>query len=390
MPERVLLVDDDENVLDSYRRRLGRVMHVETNTDPVRALELVKQSEPFAVIISDHMMPRMTGVEFLTECYAHSPDSIRMMLTGASDFESAIEAVNSGNIFRFLLKPCPSDVLGNALVDGVRQYRMVRARQRLVADAVTAAARVCGDLGTLRDPDRLARSHYLRFHVRSAADRFAPQIANAIESGWIISSAAATQVPDATLERIFSGEPVDDAERKPVEEQLELLCGEFDAVVGLEDLSDSIRYQFLGMDGSGLPAAGPGADALPIGARILGVFQAIDLAMRKTGSVDGALAQLEQQAARYDRRIIARVRTGLTEELGSVGTDPKWVYVDDLLVGDLLGGDIKDQEGNLVLGTGTRLTPMLLAHVRRAVASGSVSDGIAVLRPPEIVDIDVD
>jgi putative nucleotidyltransferase with HDIG domain len=76
-------------------------------------------------------MPGMDGVELLARVRERNPDTVRMLLTGHVDLESAIEAVNQGYIFRLLTKPCPADVLEKALTAGLEQYRLVRAGREL-------------------------------------------------------------------------------------------------------------------------------------------------------------------------------------------------------------------------------------------------------------------
>ncbi|MEZ6104810.1 MAG: response regulator [Pirellulaceae bacterium] len=75
------------------------------------ALEELRQHGPFAVVVSDMQMPGMTGVQLLHRIGELSPDTVRMMLTGNADQQTAVEAVNEGHIFRFLNKPCEPEVL---------------------------------------------------------------------------------------------------------------------------------------------------------------------------------------------------------------------------------------------------------------------------------------
>jgi putative nucleotidyltransferase with HDIG domain len=87
----------------------------------------------FAVVVSDFQMPGCDGVTFLAEVARVSPDSVRMILTGHAQFETSIRAVNEGNIFRFLSKPCPMDVLEKALMDGLRQYHLIQTEREYYA-----------------------------------------------------------------------------------------------------------------------------------------------------------------------------------------------------------------------------------------------------------------
>ena len=112
---RILCVDDEPNVLEGLARTLRGHYIVETATEGKVALEMLKTAEPFAVVMSDQRMPQMTGVQLLAHTRTVAPNSVRVLLTGQADMESAIDAVNEGNIFRFLTKPCSTDALLKAL-----------------------------------------------------------------------------------------------------------------------------------------------------------------------------------------------------------------------------------------------------------------------------------
>src|SRR5579872_5364165 len=102
----ILCVDDEPRVLDGLTRVLRRDFVVSTALSGADGLALLSQGGPFAVVMSDMRMPVMDGATFLQNVRQTSPDSTRVLLTGQTEIESAIAAINRGNIFRFLLKPC--------------------------------------------------------------------------------------------------------------------------------------------------------------------------------------------------------------------------------------------------------------------------------------------
>lgn len=126
MKPRILLVDDEPNIIHSYSRGLRKNWDLVTALNGEEALKAIGEQEPFSVIVSDFNMPRMNGIVFLAKAMALAPESVRMMLTGEGDFQIATKAVNEGNIFRFITKPCSLDNLERALQDGVRQYELLR------------------------------------------------------------------------------------------------------------------------------------------------------------------------------------------------------------------------------------------------------------------------
>ena len=126
MPEpqrpRILIVDDDELLLDALRRQLRSRFDVTTATGGKEAIRLVTSQDPYAVVVSDLRMPEMDGVTLLYLIRQAAPDTVRVLLTGNADMEAATSAVNVGNIFRFLTKPCPTWMLLRALEAAVEQY----------------------------------------------------------------------------------------------------------------------------------------------------------------------------------------------------------------------------------------------------------------------------
>ena len=117
MTEKILLVDDEPAVLMGYERLLRKEFQVSTVVGGSAGLVLLKHQGPFAVVVSDMRMPGMNGIEFLLQVQHTSPDTIRVMLTGDSDLQTAIDAVNQGKIFRFLSKPCDKETLVKTLKD---------------------------------------------------------------------------------------------------------------------------------------------------------------------------------------------------------------------------------------------------------------------------------
>jgi two-component system, probable response regulator PhcQ len=102
---RILIVDDEENVLNALRRSLRKEQYeLFFASEPAQALEILK-TQPVDLVLSDHLMPNMTGLELLKKVRDRYPSCMRLMLTGHADMQTAIDAVNHGEIYRFLTKP---------------------------------------------------------------------------------------------------------------------------------------------------------------------------------------------------------------------------------------------------------------------------------------------
>jgi len=123
MRDKVLFVDDEVHVLDGFQRLLRQEYAVSTALGGYQGIATVQANGPYAVVVSDMRMPGMNGAEFLAQVRQKAPDSVRILLTGHADLDSAINAINRGNIFQFLTKPCTKAVLVDALDRAVAQYR---------------------------------------------------------------------------------------------------------------------------------------------------------------------------------------------------------------------------------------------------------------------------
>ena len=131
-PRRVLIVDDEENVLNALRRSLRKEGYqLFLSSRPPEALELMR-SQPVDLVLSDHLMPEMTGLEFLKAVRNRHPDTVRLMLTGHADMQTAIDAINLGEIYRFLTKPWDDTELKVTLHLAFERLDLERENRRLL------------------------------------------------------------------------------------------------------------------------------------------------------------------------------------------------------------------------------------------------------------------
>ena len=159
MTTKILCVDDELNVLEALSRSLRKDFRISIAQSGELGISMIENEGPFAVVVSDMRMPEMDGIEFLGRVQSMSPETVRIMLTGNADQQTAIRAVNDGNIFRFLNKPCPSDVLTSALTAGLEQYRLVNAEKNLLEQTLNKSVEVLVDILAIVNPTAFGRSH---------------------------------------------------------------------------------------------------------------------------------------------------------------------------------------------------------------------------------------
>src|SRR5579864_4510396 len=165
MAEKILLVDDDSNILDGYRRSLSREFLMETAEGAEPALALAEKNGPYAVVVSDMRMPGMDGIQLLSRIKALSPDTIRVMLTGNADMDTAISAINEGSIFRFLKKPCSKEAMAKTLTAALVQYRLVSAEKQLLEQTLSGSLQVLTQVLSLVNPAAFGRAERARRYI---------------------------------------------------------------------------------------------------------------------------------------------------------------------------------------------------------------------------------
>src|SRR3954452_21370189 len=129
----LLVVDDEVDVLESLRHLFHRTYRVLTASSGDQALEQLRKNDVH-LILSDQRMPGMSGDVFLSQARRLQPDAIRMLFTGYADIQAVINAVNEGNIYRYILKPWDAVELEGVIRQATEQYELLAERKRLIAE----------------------------------------------------------------------------------------------------------------------------------------------------------------------------------------------------------------------------------------------------------------
>jgi DNA-binding NtrC family response regulator len=129
----ILLVDDEPEILFSLRGLLRRDFDLHTAVSGAEALEVLRK-HPVHVIMSDQRMPEMTGVELLRRARGECPAAIRIVFTGYADIKAVVDAINQGQIYRYLTKPWDPDELVAVLRQACEHHDLLAERRRLLQD----------------------------------------------------------------------------------------------------------------------------------------------------------------------------------------------------------------------------------------------------------------
>lgn len=134
MTSKVLLVDDDENILSAFERLFRKHFDMHLAGGGKEGLEALESKGPFAVVVSDFRMPGLNGIQFLGEVKKRAPETVRIMLTGHFSQHIAMDALDAGYIFCFRTKPCPVQDLYKSIKEGIEEHQRQREMLRKMRD----------------------------------------------------------------------------------------------------------------------------------------------------------------------------------------------------------------------------------------------------------------
>lgn len=366
MNHKILCVDDDANVLDALQRNLRKEFTIDIAQGGEPALALIEKQGPYAVIMADMRMPGMDGVQFLSRARGKAPDTVRIMLTGNADQQTAIEAVNQGHVYQFLAKPCSPEVVAMALRGGLKQYELVMAERELLEHTLNGSIKVLSEIMSVIEPQSFGRGQqlrdYMRAYVQSAADR-----------AWQLELAAAlapigyVAIPGATTGRMRAGQPLSDAETEMLARVPESGSKLLANIPRLEPVAQIVLYQNKHFDGSGFPSDPLAGDAIPIGARILKVLNdLIDLEAKGMTKMQ-ALQEMQQRVGWYDPRVLDAAFVRFDAYLPKASSAPhtaQAMSANELRQGQVFFSSVYTVDGDLIVKAGTRVTPMLQERLR--------------------------
>jgi Nif-specific regulatory protein len=128
----ILVVDDEQDNLDAFRFNFRKTFDIITASSGAEALQILAEKE-IAVVVTDQRMPRMTGVELLREVRTNQPDTVGIILTAFTDVDVLIEAINLGQIYRYITKPWDAKEVRGVLQYAIERFHLHRENKRLMA-----------------------------------------------------------------------------------------------------------------------------------------------------------------------------------------------------------------------------------------------------------------
>jgi CheY-like chemotaxis protein len=348
-PIEILLVDDEPQITEGLKDLLEDRFRIHTATGAEPALEILRKQPQIAVVLSDMRMPGMDGAALLQRARAVAPDTVRMLLTGYSDINAAIAAVNRGQIFRFLTKPCAPNDLGRAFEAAVEQHRLIIAERVLLQQTLLGCLKSLLDVLALVDPVAFGRAQRLERIVRAIALEAELSPTWPLEAAALLSQLGCLELSDVVRMKLYAGEVLDGVETTEVRTAYTNVCTLLASIPRLEPVRDIIA----GLNGLGGP----------VGAQILRLAMEFDGLEAHGASGASALAIMKTWSSRYEPKILDAACRACRHTQG--WGVPSEVSVDDLHSGTLVAEDIRKQNGVLIVPRGVELSRSVILHIGR-------------------------
>lgn len=294
---RVLCVDDEPHVLESLRDTLRRNFDVVTTTNGFEALRILTE-QPCAVTLSDMRMPLLNGARFLTLARQHAPDTARVMLTGQATTEDAAVAVNEGEIFRLLTKPCRTEDLVAALDAAVEHHDELVRRRDLVTDTARASAEVLFRLASTVDPSAGARAKRVLQWATELAKAGGQERPPELEPACELMQIGAAALSRETLHQLTAGVRLGRDAAHELERLPELALPYLRDIPTLSATAHVLNWTARPF------AESTGATGTPLAAALLRIAVDYDVLERQEEPMETALRALIQRSGRYSPSLL--------------------------------------------------------------------------------------
>ena len=358
MTDKILFVDDEENVLQSMKRQLRKRFPMQFALSGDEALRKLKENGPFAVIVSDMRMPGMNGVELLSRVKDLHPDTVRIMLTGNADQETAMEAVNNGQIFRFLTKPCSTATLVPSLALAQRQYRLVTAEKELLQKTLKGSVTVLSELLSQAKPTVFSAGQRIREYATDVARQLDLPNLWQIEVAALLAQIGCISLPTDIINKKYAGLELDDEEETMWSNYPEIGARLLENIPRLESVTKMIRWQQKPFSEYTDDFTEPEFEEVLTGAQILKGAIDFDLLLHQGHSPPKAVEELHQQERKYNREVLKALgRIRFQEHVRTLS-----LGVDYITVGMSAEEDITAKNGAMILPKGQKISwPVLQA-----------------------------
>ncbi len=357
----VLCVDDEESIIAGLKLQLERRYALATALGGRQGLELLGRQPNMAVIVSDMRMPEMDGATFLARTRELAPDAVRLLLTGQTDIESAIMAVNEGQIFRFLTKPCPPKTLLSSIEAAVHQHRLITAERELLEQTLHGCIKTLTDILGLTNPAAFGRATRIKHLVGELCTSLHVRDTWQVEVAAMFSQLAHVTLSTDTAEKLYFGRALSPDEQRQVE-HLPQVTGQLLANIPRLDEVKAMLGLAVRAAKPTTPDSKAEQDGAQLGAQVLRAAIDYDLLEAQAGSPVRALEIMRSRGDNYLASVLAAL--SVLRGGGGRGENVRELPPAELNVGMVLAEDVFLPSGVLLAARGHEITPRFMERIR--------------------------
>ena len=357
MNNKILCVDDEESILRGFQLNLRKDFEVHLASDGVEGLEVFEKEGGFALVLSDMRMPRMNGADMLAEIKKQNHEVSTILLTGHTDFDSAMAAVNDGNVFRMLSKPCPPERLIKVLKDGLEQHDLVKSKRILLDQTLRGAVEALAESLSTAKPLFFGRVQRVRRMANELAKKLSIPNAWRVDVASVFSQLAYLALPENVTEDVYY--------RKDLSNDVKSLLSKFpedtrnilNKIPGLEEIGEilksvDVQYRFEQEK----------EDGVRIAASILKV--ALDFDYYEEQGYDRSIivSTLRERNKEYDPKV-----TDTLSDLIVIAAETltlREIKIEEVDLGMRLSQELRLVDGFLIAAAGTDVDRQLLKVIR--------------------------
>jgi response regulator RpfG family c-di-GMP phosphodiesterase len=389
---KILFVDDDAAMVETFQQVALNRFNADTALGGEQALDLIRRKGPYAVLISDMSMPGMNGVQFLEQAQKLSPDAVRIMVTGNLDQRTAVDAVNRGQIFRFLNKPFALSSLVLAIELALKHYEMLRAERELLEGTLMGSVKAMAEVIGLVAPDVLGLGRRLQESMRQFGSFVGAGPSWELEVAALLSPLGSAALPLRLRQKVASRVALAPDEAAMAQRSPQVAHDLLAPIPRLGNVARIVLHQDHAYTGSGFPEHSPIREDLPIGARMLKILKD-RLSLEDEGRAkklpyagvkQRSHEAMKRRAGQYDPQLLERcfdcfqayLGTGISEKRGVQS-----LFLVDVVPEQIVVSDICTTEGVVLVSAGSRLTPVVIEHLRNHAEMGGVTQPVLVQDP---------
>lgn len=374
----VLFIDDDINLLNSFKRLMNNEFNVVTAQSPETGIQIMEQHGPFAIIVSDMKMPGLSGVEVLSCAHKINPNTVRVLLTGFAEHQCAIDAVNIGKVNKFLTKPCDLETMASVLRAGIRQYQSALSEKELLGKTYNGIIDVLSQILALVNPVAQSKANRLKQYCRHIIDDIQLEDKFIVEVAAMLSQLGCITISQDILERYEYGGILEEEELQQIKknnllvQKLLMNIPMFKDIAEILSLSDKKISEFDNF------FEDYRQHNINISGKILQVANGIDRYIMSGVSPSDAISLLKDEAFFNENKLVDSLST---YDFNIKNMIKMYVCINELNTKMIIDSDIYSLNGVLLIKKGQPVTYQILSSLKNFSRNVGIVEPFAVLTP---------